>query len=253
MDQPYYSIIIPVYNESHRLPDSLRRLDTYLESLKHTWELVFIDDGSSDTTLEILRDHANVLPMVIVEQRPNQGKGWAVKTGMLKATGKYRAFLDADLATPPQELNKLFDALEDGADVAIGSRIQANGVDLRLVGKKPQPWIRRFLGKCFRLFATRPFLGNIRDSQCGAKAFTAEATELLFTYQQLKRWAFDIEILFLAKKAGMKVVEVPVDWEAVENSKLKPSISLAFDILKELAQIAWVHKNTRIKHKVQPA
>lgn len=158
--KPYISIVIPVYNEAHRLPESLRQLDAFLATISQSWELVFVDDGSSDQTLHILQDHANAIPMTIVEQHPNQGKGWAVRTGMLKATGQYRAFIDADLATPPEEVMKLLASLESGVDVAIGSRIQANGVDLRLVGKKPQPWIRRFLGKVFRLFATRPFFGQ---------------------------------------------------------------------------------------------
>ena len=90
--------------------------------------------------------------------------------------------------------------------------------------------------------ATRPFLGNIRDSQCGAKAFTAEAATILFSQQTIQRWTFDIEILFLAKRAGMKVVDIPVSWEAQENSKLKPSVSLAFTTLRELSGLWWKHR-----------
>lgn len=201
-----------------------------------------VNDGSTDTSLQILQDYQSTLPMTIISLGQNSGKGWAVRAGMLQATGQFRAFLDADLATPPQELSKLFTQLEQGVDVAIGSRIQADGTDLRLVGRKPQPWIRRFSGRVFRLVATRPFLGKIRDSQCGAKAFTAEAAQKLFSQQQIKRWTFDIEILFLARRAKMKVVEVPVFWEAKENSKLKPSISLAWEIVTELIAIAWTHR-----------
>lgn len=245
MAAPYYSIIIPVYNESDRLPASIDLLAKFIQGLDKPYELIFANDGSSDSTLSFLASRQSVLPHQIVNLDTNQGKGWAVRAGMLAAKGQYRAFLDADLATPPQELLKLFGKLEDGADVAIGSRIQSDGTDLRLAGRKPQPWVRRFLGKLFRLVATRPFLGKIRDSQCGAKAFTGPAAEKLFSQQQIKRWTFDIEILFLARRAKMKVAEVPVLWEAKENSKLKPSISLAFDIVRELGQIAWIHRGGR--------
>src|SRR5690606_28572220 len=153
-----------------------------------------------------------------------QGKGGAVKAGMLQAKGKYRAFIDVDMATPPQELDKLFASLENGSDVAIGSRINEQGVDLRLMGSKPQSLGRRVLGKLFRMIATKPFLGNIRDSQCGAKAFTAESAETLFPLQQITRWSFDIEILYLAQKMGMRIDEIPVEWSAQDNSKLKPSL-----------------------------
>lgn len=245
MAAPYYSIIIPVYNEADRLPDNIAALATFVSSLSQPYELLFVNDGSKDNTVEFLQSQQSLLPHRLINLQVNQGKGWAVRTGMLEAKGKYRAFLDADLATPPQDLLKLFTALEGGASVAIGSRIQADGTDLRLAGRKPQPWIRRFLGKAFRLVATRPFLGKIRDSQCGAKAFTDQAVENLFTQQQIKRWTFDIEILFLARRAKMKVVEIPVQWEAKDNSKLKPSVTLAFEIVRELLQIAWIHRGGR--------
>lgn len=205
-------------------------------------EVIFVDDGSTDDSAAIIGQFSQALPFKLVRLPENCGKGWAVRTGMLAAVGGYRAFLDADLATPPTELDKLFAALESGADVAIGSRIQADGTDLRLVGRKPQPLIRRILGKLFRLVATRPLLGNIRDSQCGAKAFTGQAAQTLFSRQQIRRWTFDIEILYLAKRAGMSVAQIPVQWEAKENSKLRPSFRLALDTVSELVRIAWIHK-----------
>jgi dolichyl-phosphate beta-glucosyltransferase len=240
-----YSIILPVYNEAERLKPTLEAMKLFLATLE-SWELLIVDDGSQDNTVAIAEGFQSQLPLTIIKLPINSGKGWAVRQGMLAAKGNYRAFLDADLATLPAELSKLFKAIDNGADVAIGSRIQADGTDLRVVGRKRQPLPRRILGKLFRLVATRPFLGTIRDSQCGAKAFTGAAAELLFAHQQIKRWAFDIEILFLAKKAGLKVVEIPVQWENVENSKLKPSVTLAFDTLKELLQIAWVHRGTKL-------
>src|SRR5690606_22403254 len=177
--------------------------------------IIFVDDGSTDNTVEVINIEASQNEQYTLMQLPtNLGKGGAVRAGMLAATGELRAFLDADMATPTTELHKLFTALEAGADVAIGSRINEQGVDLRLVGHKPQSLSRRMLGKLIRLVATKLFLGNIRDSQCGAKAFTAEATQKIFPKQQIHRWSFDIEILYLAKKLGFKIKEVPVDWSA---------------------------------------
>jgi dolichyl-phosphate beta-glucosyltransferase len=240
-----YSLIIPVYNESKRLAEALPRLANFATRLGDAMQVIFVDDGSKDTSYRLLRDYSSHFPQItLLRQRPNMGKGWAVRTGMLAATGQYRAFLDVDLATPPEDLCLLFAALDqDRAAIAIGSRIQENGIDLRLVGQKRQPAIRRWLGKIFSLLATRPFLGNIRDSQCGAKAFTATAAQELFPRQQLKRWTFDIELLYLARKLGFRVVEVPVAWEAKTDSKLKPSISLAYDVLRELLQIGWIHRH----------
>ena len=139
-------------------------------------------------------------------------------------------------------------ALDRGADVAIGSRINEQGIDLRLAGKKPQSPGRRLLGKLFRMIATKPFLGDIRDSQCGAKAFTAEAAETLFPLQQITRWSFDIEVLYLAKKMGMRIDEIPVEWSAKDDSKLRPSLSMAVNVLRELISIAWIHRQTGGKY-----
>lgn len=237
-----YSVIIPIFNEQQRLADCLQQVNSYLQSRANPqeYQVIFVDDGSTDQSVQILQ--ASTIPHQLIRQAQNEGKGWAVRAGMLSATGQYRAFLDADMATPIAQIDKLFHHLEQGADVAIGSRITAEGVDLRLVGRKPQPWTRRFLGKLFRLLATKPFLGNIRDSQCGAKAFTATAADSLFSQQTIKRWSFDIEILFLAKKKHLQVVEVPVDWSAQDNSKLQPSLSLAWNIIRELITIAWIHR-----------
>lgn len=241
---PYYSIIIPVYNEAKRLQPALQVLDSYVHDLDKSYEVLFVNDGSTDDTSSVLNQYINPKSNMQLIQLPrNLGKGGAVREGMLNASGKLRAFLDVDMATPPSELHKLFKALEDGVDVAIGSRINEQGIDLRLVGRKPQSLSRRVLGKLFRFTATRPFLGNIRDSQCGAKAFTAQAAERIFPLQKINRWAFDIEILFLAKKLGYKIAEVPVDWSAQDNSKLQPSFSLALSTIKELATIWWAHRN----------
>lgn len=245
--RPQYSIIIPVYNESKRLGPALRQLDTYLSNLPKSWQLIAVDDGSTDGTVTALSRHQDVLPMQIIQLEQNQGKGGAVRAGMLAATGHFRAFIDIDMATPPEELDRLFAALAEGADVAIGSRITRNGVDLRKTGQGSQSPLRQLLGSTFRLIATKPFLGDIKDSQCGAKAFTSSSAEILFPLQQTTRWAFDIELLYIAKKMAMRIDEVPVKWSAKGDSKLRPSLSLAIGVAKELLTIAWVHRGTGIK------
>lgn len=242
MPAPYYSVVIPVYNEVERLPVNFGPLYAYVQRLPESAELIFVDDGSTDETASLLETYRQKSPFTLVRLPQNLGKGGAVRAGMLQAKGKMRAFLDVDLATPPQELDKLFKALAAGADVAIGSRITEYGVDLRVAGQKPQSPLRRVLGKLFRLVATKPFLGNIRDSQCGAKAFTGAAAEKLFPRQRVFRWSFDIELLYMAKQSDMKIVEIPVEWSAVENSKLRPSLAMAIDVLRELISIAWLHR-----------
>ncbi len=239
---PQFSIIIPVYNEQARLERALQDISQYAADHKDI-EILMVDDGSKDQTGTIIGKYLDKLPIRYLKQDRNYGKGWAVRAGMLQAAGQYCAFLDADMATPIDQVDKLFASLQQGNDVAIGSRITAEGVDLRLVGQKPQPPIRQFLGKAFRLFATRPFLGNIRDSQCGAKAFTSQAAQTLFSQQTIKRWSFDIEILFLAKKMGYQVAEIPVNWSTQDDSKLQPSLSLAVNIIKELLSIVWIHRS----------
>lgn len=245
--RPHYSIIIPVYNESRRLSPALQKLDIYLESLPKSWQLIAVDDGSTDDTVAVLQSHQELMSLEIIQLPRNLGKGGAVRAGMLAATGHYRAFLDIDLATPPGELDKLFAALEQGADVAIGSRITKEGEDLRKSGESPQSPLRQVLGSLFKSIATKPFLGNIKDSQCGAKAFTRNAAETLFPLQQTTRWAFDIELLYIAQKMAMRIDEIPVEWSAKNDSKLRPSLGLAIGVAKELLSIAWNHRNTGVK------
>jgi dolichyl-phosphate beta-glucosyltransferase len=239
--QPKYSLIIPVYNEAARLADSLAVIRQFATALPDGCELIFVDDGSTDATISMLEKHQLHNDITIVRQWPNAGKGWAVRTGMLAANGQYRAFLDADLATKPIELQKLFLALEQGSDIAIGSRVTPEGVDLRVSGSRPQSRIRQVLGKLFHLIVAWVYLGDIRDSQCGAKAFTAAAATTLFAQQHLRRWVFDVEILYLAHRAGYSIAEIPVAWESQHQSKLRVSLSTTLGTLRELVSIWWLH------------
>jgi dolichyl-phosphate beta-glucosyltransferase len=221
------SIIIPAYNEAKRLPASLVKVSAYLDTSQ--WEFVevlVVDDGSTDNTVQVARDGgARVL------QNPgNRGKGYSVKHGILEAKGEWALFTDADLSTPIGEVEKLWSAVErEGATVAVGSR----AVDRTLVGVH-QPPLREAVGRVFNL-AMRLITGlHFKDTQCGFKLFQTSAGREVFSRQLLDGFGFDVEVLFIAGKRGLRAVEVPVRWDNVEGTKV--SLWLGFvgflDLLK---------------------
>ena len=213
-----YSFIIPAYNESERLAVSLPKILDYVRQQQLPSEIIVVNDGSSDDTADVVRRFMAVHPDVrLVENPGNRGKGYSVRNGMLHAQGDVMLFTDADLSSPIYEADKLFAAIEQGADVAIGSRwLQA---DLQT---ERQPWHRQLYGRLFN-FALRMVLGlKYRDTQCGFKAFTRKAAHTIFTRQRVERWGFDPELLFLANKFKLRTVEVPVEWAHDHRSKISP-------------------------------
>ncbi len=213
-----YSIIIPAFNESERLTVSLPKVLEYLDRQGLQAELIVVNDGSSDGTADVVRRFALLHPEIqLVENPGNRGKGYSVRNGMLHAHGDVLLFTDADLSSPIYEAGKLFAAIDQGADVAIGSCwLQA---DLQT---ERQPWHRQLYGRLFNL-ALRIVLGlNYRDTQCGFKAFTRAAALTVFTRQRVERWGFDPELLFLANKFRLRTVEVPVEWAHDHRSKISP-------------------------------
>jgi glycosyltransferase involved in cell wall biosynthesis len=213
-----YSIVIPAYNESGRLCPTLDELLRY--TMRRNWdaEILVVDDGSRDDTAEIVRQYGRQHPQVLLVENPgNRGKGYSVRNGMLHARGDICLFTDADLSSPISEAEKLFAAIAAGADIAIGSRwLRA---DLQT---ERQPLYRQLFGRIYNL-VLRIFLGlNFADTQCGFKAFRREAAQRIFPLQRIERWGFDPEILFLARKLGFSVKEVPVVWAHSEGTRLSP-------------------------------
>jgi glycosyltransferase involved in cell wall biosynthesis len=164
-----------------------------------------------------------------------------VRTGALAAAGDYVLTCDADLASPPKEFGKLLAALDAGADVAAGSRVQPDGSDMRA----SQPLFRRMGGRLFAAVRRRLLLSDVQDTQCGFKAFRRTAAQALFPRQRLDGWAFDAELLFLASKLGFAVVQVPIEWQHVGDSRFHLSLFAAFRELRDLASIRWRHRGVR--------
>ena len=211
---PRWSVVIPAFNEADRLPPFLETVVTYFEGRDEPYEVIVVDDGSTDGTAEIVE--ARRLASVRVLRLPsNMGKGAAVRAGMLAAKGAYRLFADADGATPIVELKRLEPILVAGADVVIGSRVLVDpGV---AVTTRPH---RVAAGRVFNWLVARVGLRGIADSQCGFKAFTAPAAARLFEALSTQGFSFDVELLLLARAAGCRIVEVPVNWADQAGSKV---------------------------------
>jgi len=231
---PKYSFIIPAYNEGARLGSTLDRILNYLAACGWDAEVVVVNDGSRDRTADLVRAAASAHPQLrLIENPGNRGKGYSVRNGMLNAKGEVRLFSDADLSSPIEEASELFAAISAGADIAIGSRwLQPETQTHR------QSLLRQFYGRIFNL-ALRILLGlNFKDTQCGFKAFTSGAAQAIFPLQRIERWGFDPELLYLARRAGLKVQEVPVAWAHVEGTRLSP-LRDGLRMFGEVLKIRW--------------
>lgn len=218
MENPIYSIIIPAFNETQRIGASLEKIIAFIHEHKWQAEIIVVNDGSTDNTADIVRGFAAQEPMIrMVENPGNRGKGFSVRNGMLHAAGDVLLFSDADLSAPIYEAKKLLQAIDAGADVAIGSRWIT-----RSLQRERQPLHREVLGRAYNA-ALQLVLGlHYRDTQCGFKAFTRRAAHSIFPNLKIERWGFDPEILFLAQRLKLKVAEVPVEWAHDGRSKINP-------------------------------
>ena len=230
-EQPLVSVVIPAYNEASRIARGLDEILEHAQSTGLDLEVVLVDDGSVDDTSEVVRRRLEgLLPLQILRQEPNQGKAAAVKRGILAARGRYVGYADADMSTPFAELDRFLEVLSGDADVAIGSRaLRESDIQVR------QPWYRALAGRAFGAFTRLVLLPGISDSQCGFKFFRREVAQDLFTRQQLSGWAFDAELLYLARRLSYRIAQIPVRWTNDPNTKvsmLRAGPRMLLDVLR---------------------
>jgi dolichyl-phosphate beta-glucosyltransferase len=232
--EPIYSIVIPAYNEGARLGATLEKVLSYTHARGWDAEVIVVNDGSCDNTSDIVREYATANPALrLVENPGNRGKGFSVRMGMLSARGRIVLFSDADLSSPIEEAPKLLQALEAGADIAIGSRwLRAETQTQR------QSLYRQLFGRIFNLLLRLTLGLQFKDTQCGFKAFKRPAIQAIFPLQKIERWGFDPEILFLARKFGFKVQEVPVAWGHSGGTRINPLID-GSRMFMEMLHIRW--------------
>ena len=228
----HLSVIIPAYNEEKRLPKTLGEIDNYLKKQDYSYEIIVVSDGSKDKTAKVVKD-LEIKGLRIIDNKKNHGKGYVVRQGMLEAKGQYRLFTDADNSTSIEQVKKLLPWLEKGFDIVIGSR-EVEGAKLAV----PQSLIRRFLGAGFRFLVNIVTgLWDIKDTQCGFKAFSREVVNDVFPRLTIDRWAFDVEILVITKKNNYKIKQVPITWINDAHSKVnfKGIVKMFFETL----QVRW--------------
>ena len=231
---PASSIVIPAYNESARIDATLREVVSCIRTEGWNAEVIVVNDGSTDSTARQVLDFSVSAPEVRLLENPgNHGKGYSVRHGLLQARGEIVMFTDADLSAPIREAERLFAAIANGADIAIGSRWLDRSRQLHR-----QPLYRQFFGRCFNLI-TRTVMGlRFHDTQCGFKAFTRNAAQTVFQLQTIEGWGFDPEILFIATKRGLRIEEVAVSWGHDERTRIS-YLRDGFHMLREMAVIRW--------------
>ncbi len=227
----YLSIIIPAYNEEQRIGKSLQAIVAYLQQQPYAAEVIVVDDGSRDGTIDAVAPFGGGRPPVYVRRNSqNRGKGFSVRHGFTQARGAYLLFCDADLSTPIAEVEKLLAALQEPAEIAIGSRaLPESRVEVH------QPWYRESMGRLFNRFVQVLAVPGIRDTQCGFKCFRREAALEICRRMTRERFGFDVEMLYLARRLGYRVREVPVIWRNSPESRvhiLRDSLSMLGDLLR---------------------
>ena len=237
----FLSVIVPAYNEAERLPSTLRRLQGYLSKNFYTYEILVVLDGPTDATLDVLRRMSGEIDNLrIIERTINRGKGYAVREGMLTAVGEVRLFTDADNSTDIAQFEIMKPLFDEGYDVVIASRNSKDTLGARQV--VPQVWYKRIIGQIgnaiIQLFALR----GIWDTQCGFKAFRAEAAQRIFARATIDGWGFDIEVLALARALNYKTGIIPAHWINDPHSHVRP-----FDYVRVLGDtlMVWFNFLTR--------
>jgi glycosyltransferase involved in cell wall biosynthesis len=230
LSKPLLSIIIPAHNEQSRLPRTLEQVFAFLDGQTYASEVLVVENGSTDRTLEIAQDYARRYPALRVIHAKGRGKGLAVRLGMLAAAGEFRFMCDADLSMPVDEISRFLPPQLEGADVAVGSR------EVEGARRYDEPLHRHLGGRFINLLIRLLILPPLQDTQCGFKCFRAAAADDLFGRQTLDGWSFDIELLYLAYRRGYRVREVPVDWYYRSESKVS-ALRDAFRMINDIFRI----------------
>jgi dolichyl-phosphate beta-glucosyltransferase len=243
----YLSIVIPAYNEQGRLPRTVLETIHWCTIRKLNFELIIADDGSRDETLALARLFEESDGRVRALSCPHLGKGSAVRMGILNAKGRFVLFMDADGATPLNEIPKLLKALGEGNDVAIGSRV------VQLPGEVAvkTPFYRRIIGRVFAFFVNLFAIEGIADTQCGFKMFQRDAALAIFSRQKTSGFAFDVEILFIARRLSLTIAEIPVNWTAQTGSKVN-IVTDSIRMLKDISLIRWLHRGFQLPRHPLP-
>lgn len=233
MTTPFLSIVIPAHNEESRLPRTLGQVFAFLEKQPYVSEVIIVENGSSDRTLELARKFAARQTNMIVLHEERRGKGNAVRRGMLEAHGQYRFICDADLSMPIAEIQKFMSPMINDFDLAIASREAPGAI------RHNEPSYRHWGGRAINLAIRMLILPGLNDTQCGFKCFRANVTEDLFRPQTLMGWSFDIEILYLARRKHLRIKEIPIQWYFDPGSKVRP----LRDALYMIVDIFRIHIN----------
>lgn len=225
---PYLSIILPVHNEENRLPKTLEQVEQFIATRPFTCEVIIVENGSNDRSLEIARSYSQYHPEFQVYHEDERGKGLAVRYGMLKARGQYRIFCDVDFSMPVEEIMRFLPPRVTNVDIVIGSREAKGAV------RYNEPAYRHFIGRIFNTMVRLMVLPGLQDSQCGFKLFSATCAEEVFHKQTLGGMSFDVEVLYIARRAGYSIIEVPIPWYFNADSRVRlldDSLRMAVDLL----------------------
>ena len=231
--KPFLSIVIPAYNEEKRLPLALVDIDKRLSKVEYSYEILVVDDGSEDKTVEVAENFKKgIKNLRVLKNEKNYGKGFVVRQGMLESKGQWRLFTDADNSTSIDQFEKMFPFMKQGYEVIFGSRaVEGSELD------PPQAWYKQMIGKLGNLFIQALVLPKIYDTQCGFKCFSEKAAEKIFRLAEVNGWAFDVEALVLAKAMDLQMKEIPIRW--VNDPESRVDFTGYFKTLFEVIKIKW--------------
>lgn len=228
MSSPFLSIVIPAHNEENRLPETLLQISRFVENQSYLIEVLVVENGSQDRTLQVAQDFAAHAPYLRIFHEKGRGKGQAVRKGMLEASGEFRFICDADLSMPLDEINRFLPPVLSGYDIAIASREARGAV------RYGEPFHRHLIGRIFNSMVRLLVLPGLHDTQCGFKCFRGEVANAIFPLQTLNGMSFDAEVLYIARRRGYRIIEVPIPWYFNADSRVRlfdDSLHMALDLI----------------------